>query len=86
MKKAVTFLLIGILIGTIFGSFFLRETKAELDEIYYLKKICDSLSDIESKIDSINFKLSHIMCSINWIRYWIKYCSKTSDIGGYNEH
>lgn len=81
--KLIIALLIGLLIGTLFGnSTFNQNLASYYDEIYYLKKICDSLSNIESKLDNINSDLSsvdskvvHIMCSVNWIKYWIKYCS-----------
>ena len=64
MKKTIAFLLIGILIGTLFWGFLFGEVKAELDEIYYLKKICNSLSSIESDLSSINPNVRDTMCSV----------------------
>ena len=56
-RKAITFLLIGMLIGAILGSFLLGQVKAvayvAYDEVYYLKKIYSILSDIQSDVSNI---------------------------------
>ncbi len=58
MKKAITFLLIGMLIGAVLGSFLFREVKAvAYDGVYYLKRIYSILSSIES--------------DVNWIEYYV---------------
>jgi hypothetical protein len=63
-RKAITFLLIGMLIGTILGSFLLGQVKAQVisyhDEVYYLKKIYTVLTDIESKVGDIQSDVSWI--------------------------
>ena len=65
MKKAITFLLIGMLIGTILGSFLFREVKAgAYDEVYYLKKIYNILRNIESDVSGIG-------SDVDWIEYYV---------------
>lgn len=53
-RKAITFLLIGMLIGAILGSFLLGQVKAQTgDYDYYLEKIYTVLTEIESNVSSI---------------------------------
>ena len=63
--KAISFLLIGMLIGIILGSFLFGEVKAvAYDEVYYLKGIYSILGSIESDVSSIE-------SDVNWIEYYV---------------
>jgi len=63
-REAITFLLIGMLIGAILGSFLLGQVKAQVisyyDEVYYLKKIYTILTDIQSDVSWISFNLDNM--------------------------
>ena len=73
-RKTITFLLIGMLIGIILGSFLSREIKAVgYDEVYYLKKIYSSLSSIESYLSSIESDVSSIESDVDDILRYVRY-------------
>lgn len=64
-REVITFLLIGMLIGAILGSFLLGQVKAQTgDYDYYLKKIYIVLTDIESDISNIESNVSWIQSNM----------------------
>jgi len=71
-SKAIAFLLIGMLIGAILGSFLLEQAKAQTgDYDYYLKKIYAVLTDIESDISSIQSDVSSIQFDVSRIQSYM---------------
>jgi len=64
-RNSITFLLIGILIGAILGSFLLGQAKAQTGYYdYYLKKIYTVLTDIQSDVSSIQSDVSGIQTNM----------------------
>lgn len=64
-RETITFLLIGMLIGAILGSFLLGQVKAQTgDYDYYLKKIYTVLTDIESNVSSLEYRISWIQSNM----------------------
>ncbi len=51
--KLIIVLLIGLLVGILLGGFLGQVSAVSYDEIYYLKKIYNTLDDIASDVDDI---------------------------------